>query len=155
VTVVELLSLLVRPITAIIVGGAFVHGVRLLVDAAESHNRELFRYTTRVCSMIEEAIQATRSMTPKHTPRDEVALASERALVALLQSNGGFPGAKGDDTTRQMVREIRKMFAEVDRPTPEPELEPQTGNQTTDGMLHDHFALDSDELDDAEEIYGP
>jgi hypothetical protein len=151
---IEFVSLFIWPITVLIAGVAFVHGCRLLVDAAESRNRELFRCTTRICSMVEEAIQTTRSLVPSHTPRDEVALASEHALVALLQSNGGFPGAKGDDTTRQMVREIRKMFQEIDHPTPEPES--QAGNQAAeDDMLHDHFALDSDELDDAEEIYGP
>jgi len=91
-----------------------------------------------------------RASTPLGSERAQLAQSCTQALVALLQSNGGFPGRRGDDTTRQMVREIRRMYSEIDRPTPEPEPSPRDVVQESDG-----FDLDPDlDLEDIEEVYG-
>lgn len=161
----HLLAICAWPAVALIAGTAFVHGIRLLVDATESILScvESWRKTYLETQLLLESrrsdtavgvasIQSRTSTRKDLPPTDKVRLMSEQALLAILQANGGFPGSRGDDTTRQLVREIRKMFAEIERPTPEPEPLTVTGK----AEYVDSFDVgDLEDVEDPEEVFGP
>lgn len=166
-----LLAICAWPTVALIAGVAFVHGVRLLVDglfaAASKVSHDATFDTTRKLQLASSVLQSTLPAmvhaiaTPRPVHRtDKLAATCEHALITILQANGGFPGSRGDDTTRQLVREVRKMFDEVNRPTPEPPIVDRGGGGSE--PIHvtardlDFDIGDMGDLEDVEEgeVYG-
>lgn len=47
----------------------------------------------------------------------------EDALRIILQSNGGFPANTQGNSCRQLVRQIRAMYSEIEHPTTGPDID--------------------------------
>lgn len=106
------LAALGLPVAAAILGFAIFHTARLLVGSLEVYT------DVKLHALLDSAAQCTPpAPTPKEAARERLANASERALLAILQAHGGFTW-KTPDGARQLVREIRTLFDEVDHPTP-------------------------------------
>lgn len=81
----------------------------------------------------------------------DIARTSEAALIAILTVNGGFPGAPGDEVGRAIVREVREMYSEIDKPTlPKPKPTDSVDAEST--SPYDSFDVDDDEYDQEEDI---
>lgn len=120
--ILQLLAICAWPVVALIAGTAFVRGIRLLVEVMKSLIGCADRWRKEWWEIATYQSEVTRMQSAiVYDKKSTLETTCERALITILQANGGFPGAQGDDTTRQMVREIRKMFAEINHPTPEPE----------------------------------
>lgn len=124
-----LLAILAWPTVAVIAGVAFVHGVRLLVDAAVDHSSRMAlvradsdtKWRNLVSAMVQSTLPATmRAVIDSAKPTE--ASTAERALLTVLAAVGGIPGEREDEAVRQLVREVRKMYSELAHPTPEPAL---------------------------------
>lgn len=125
----HLLAVLAWPAVAVIVGLAWVHGCRLLLDAAElwgmGFQEAIENAAKRACST---AIAVSRQMSPvPTTKREAVETTCERALLAVLAARGGFPARQNEAPGRSLVREVREMYLELEQPTPRPE--PAAGSQ--------------------------
>jgi hypothetical protein len=156
-TIIRLLAALSWPLAALIAGTALIHACRLLVDLAEScrQSAEVWRKTWREVETIRIAHEDNRVNWQRLDSADPIRLlreSCERVLLAVIQTNGGFPGSPSDDVGRQLVREVRKMYAELERPTP---ARPQSDNRAqarAEDLTDDELAdLQSDDTDDFEE----
>lgn len=106
------LAALGLPVAAAILGFALFHTARLLVGSLEVYT------DLKLHALLDSAAQcALPAPSPEEAARERLANASERALLAILQAHGGFTW-KTPDGARQLVREIRTLFDEVDHPTP-------------------------------------
>lgn len=111
-----LLAICAWPTVALIAGVAFVHGVRLLVDAAVDY-LETYQHWQKTRQTLDgEQFNINRSS------YERLCRQCESSFLVILQANGGIPARQSDDAARSLVREIRKMYSEIDRPTPEPPI---------------------------------
>lgn len=128
----HLLAVLAWPAVALIGGIAFVHGCRLLVDGLDDALRRLSdlvdRRVPQALGMWLRVTARKSGPVPVDWERERLAATSERALLAVLAANGGFPARQSDDAARMLVREVRKMYEEVDDPTPAPVPSPAAGS---------------------------
>jgi hypothetical protein len=120
----HLLAVLAWPAVALIAGVAWVHGCRLIaevwLDAQESRTKMLDQIRRQIWSIqgYWEGVNAERL---RPDPKKDVAVTSERALLAVLAARGGFPAKQAEAPGRALVREVREMYQELDEPTPRPE----------------------------------
>lgn len=145
----NILEAISGPIVALILGLAFVHGCRLLVEAHESRSRALERAAGLVASRVSFAVLrsiAKLHPTPVRPDLAQLEATCERVLVAIVQAVGGFPGSAKDQVGRQLVREVRKMYEEIEKPTPEGVAGAGTSSVYA-GDVADDLTLD--------EVYGP
>lgn len=119
-----LIAALAWPLVALISGTAFVHGIRFLVEAANDWRRTwleghllIEERRTRTATAVAR-LQQPPAPVLGHGIERQTRMA-ERALEIILGVNGGIPARQQDDATRMLVREIRKMYAELEKPTPE------------------------------------
>lgn len=124
----HLLAILAWPIVAIIAGYCFLRGCTILescvlkvtTNATHDASVQTTRWTGIVQSIANTMLpNLLRDLTeiPRYS-RD--AVTSERALLAILTTTGAFPGSPADNIGRRLVREVRKMYSEIDHATPEP-----------------------------------
>lgn len=135
----NLLAVLAWPTVATIAAWALLRGIRLLVDAAAAKNR-LLDQCRKDLSFYHGYWSTAYCEQRQDNNRAQLTKTCELAMLAVLQANGGFPSAPGDKVGRQLVREIREMYAELERPTQAPERKRQ--QQVTD------FGVDFSDLDD-------
>lgn len=102
-------------------------------------------------SVSNRLIAAARALPSNQQQRiaDRLVLSAEASMLMLLQTNGAYPKAPGDKTGRAIVRELREMYAEIQRATPAPD--PQRSAVVADPYEDD---LTLDEPDDAEDGTG-
>lgn len=118
-TALSLLDTLSLPAAALILGICFLRGIAILainlragIECSERWRKDLVTlhgywshmYQARQCQ----------------GQGDELRVTCERALITLIGSAGGIPGSPEDDVGRQLVREVRKMYQEIVKPTPAP-----------------------------------
>lgn len=137
----HLLAVLAWPTVALIAGVAAVHCCRLLTEVLADESERWRKSSFELALLVEErrsrtAVRVARVNTwPDVVGQDEtemtaivragigrkmkVGRTAETALMTLLAANGGFPGGPKDDSVRQIVREVRKLYEEVEHPTPE------------------------------------
>lgn len=125
----RLLSILIWPVIAVTVCTTILKGISLFDKAAQSALFEIrasrkdaifenTRWISFWASVLQSTMPATvRACMPRDSEDARLAQTSERALLAILQANGGFPGKPSDHVTRQIVREVREMYAELQEPT--------------------------------------
>lgn len=179
----HLLAVLAWPIVALIAGVAAVHCCRLLTEVLADESERWRKSNFELALLVEERRSRTQShieqeriilerdrmsfddphrhprqLTPEMR-RQAVGKAAETALMTLLAANGGFPGAANDDAVRQIVREVRKLHEEVDKPTPEPVgakekvRAPNAGTDPDDLTLDEIFGRPAPDLEeDMEEM---
>lgn len=116
-----------------------------------SHDKTLdtTRWLQLASSVLQSTLPATiRTVTSKS--RDDLLRETcERALLTILGTNGGFPAAPGDHVARQIVREIREMYAELEKPTKPPERKHPEATSPSESF--DFSAIDEFEMSAAEE----
>lgn len=125
----HLLAVLAWPSVAVIAGAAWVHGCRLIaevwLDAQRDRTQQLHDVANVAVSKICGAWMQTTARAAGPVPADweleRLAGTSERALLAVLAARGGFPARQNEAPGRSLVREVREMYAELERPTPRPE----------------------------------
>jgi hypothetical protein len=164
---IALLGALAWPLVALIAGVALVHAARLGFEAADSVARRIAETihkvshdatfdTSRRLDLLANVVQVSLPATIRavandsHAARqavghgpDPATRMAERAMELLLQTNGGFPAAHGDKVGRQLVREIREMYAELRTPTAGPANAPSASGEVVDDLT-----LDEPELED-------
>lgn len=127
-----MLDALSWPIAALILGVAAVHCCRLLVTAFVDEFERWRKSQFELALLIQDR-KASNAVTvarlgqpPTPIPRDvneeRVIRTSESALLALLAANGAFLGRPEDHVVRQIVREVREMYSEINNPTPVSEV---------------------------------
>lgn len=170
----HLLAVLVWPFVAIVGAIVVIRCTWLLVKTADEIANQ-WRRTWLERSLLVEERRASTALTVARTQARmdvksadmpaRVTASCESALLAVLQANGGFPGSRDDHVTRQMVREIREMYAELESPTKAPPAPPKSSVATfvdefyddegTDRFGHArpaHMIVDdADELDELDE----
>lgn len=155
-------------IFAIIVGSAAILCCFLLVSVSRERVDRIAAISDswrksqfELALLVEErrtktAIQVARLAQPPQLAnrrQESITRTSESALLALLAANGGFLGGPGDKAIRQIVREVREMYAEIDNPTVVAESEKVkvyagAGEEVDDLTLDEVFAaepVDEDE----------
>lgn len=149
----HLLAVLAWPTVALIASVAAVRCCRLLVEMLADESERWRRSSFELALLVEErrtrtAVQVAGISKPAaalETVDFQVLETSKTALMTLLAANGGFPGSANDDAVRQIVREVRKLYEEVEKPTPEPVgakeklMAPNAGGDADDLTLDELF----------------
>lgn len=151
---VHLLAVLAWPAVAIIAGIAWVHGCRLLAEAAQNSATKISHDatfdTTRklqlATSFLQSTVPATLFGIVGKSQKEKIQASSERALLAVLTARGGFPAKQGEAPGRSLVREIREMYAELDSPTPAPVPAPIGPEVATTGQAEGGDGLVADDI---------
>lgn len=141
-------------ISALYVGNAIISATRataILIDTW-LHTWRGTQVATAECQR-DAMIRAAEIHAGKPNADDQLRETCERALITLLQTNGGFPASVNNEIGRELVREIRKMYAELAQPTPAPvrqaPLDGPVGSVGDEWIGHDdEFAqlVDEEEL---------
>lgn len=144
-----LIAALAWPLVALISGTAFVHGIRLLVEAANDWRRTwleghllIEERRTRTATAVAR-LQQPPAQVLGHDIERQTRMA-ERALELILGVNGGIPARQQDDATRMLVREIRKMYAELEKPTSGPAAADRYGEQDQESANPFGYGLEPD-----------
>lgn len=122
-----LLAIMVWPFVALVSCWSLYCTARLVVDAicynrsSESRVSDL-RWIEFWSSVLQSTLPALvraviTDQTQQAAPGDDVRQTAERALLALIASNGGIPGRPKDETVRCLVHEVRKLYDELEHPT--------------------------------------
>lgn len=164
----RLLSILIWPVIAVTVCTTILKCISLLDKATQAAlfeiragRRDTSFETTRWINFWSSVLQSTmpatiRACMPRDSEDARLAQTSERALLAILQVNGGFPGKPSDHVTRQIVREVREMYSELQDPTPP--APPSPTQPRSPSLASDDLTLDDPDEGDPEaehaEFYG-
>lgn len=62
----------------------------------------------------------------------DIAILSADLLRIIVNANLGIPGKPGGEVARQIVREVRALYEEVDKPTPTPKRRTQQAARMVD-----------------------
>lgn len=154
--ILRILDTIAWPVAFILAAALIERGISALSSCIErsahgiSHDATFNtqRYVHVLTSFLQQTLPATvRAMAKPgvvvESKEQRVARASEAAVIAILQANGGFPGKSGDKVTRAIVREIREMYSELDNPTTAP-LPAETYTAPADDLNLDD--ADADEM---------
>lgn len=124
----HLLAVLAWPAVAVIAGVTWVHGCRLVATALLDRTQQLSSAVnvgssaiSKICGTWMQTTARAAGPVPVDWEAERVAATSERALLAVLAARGGFPAKQSEEPGRALVRAIREMYSELDRPTPRPE----------------------------------
>lgn len=157
-----LLDALSWPIAALILGVAAVHCCRLLITVLVDEFERWRKSQFELALLVEErrsrtAVQVAQlGQAPPMPSITALTRTSESALLALLAANGAFLGRPEDHVVRQIVREVREMYSEINNPTPVSEvaksrLHAGAGGDADDLTLDEVFAaIDDTDYDEPE-----
>lgn len=123
-----LLAIMVWPFVAVVACITLVHVARMIVEALIDYQKYLKHEssfaTSRWIELWSSVLQSTLPALVRAVANDRASGAkpniprtAEHALVALIGSCGGIPGRPKDETVRQLVHEVRKLYDELEHPT--------------------------------------
>lgn len=160
-----LLAIMVWPFVAVVACVTLVHVARMIVEALIDYRKYLKHEssfaTSRWIELWSSVLQSTlpalvraviADQTRQARPGDDVRQTAERALVALIGSCGGIPGRPKDETVRQLVHEVRKLYDELEHPTEPVRVDGDSGDGLYDlvddlfssGLIEQDFGEDDD-----------
>lgn len=152
----HLLAVLAWPTVALIAGVAAVHCCRLLTEVLADESERWRKSSFELALLVEERRSRSALLVAQASQPEDVfdvfdgknalvADTAKTALLTLIATNGGLLGKPSDDSVRQIVREVRKLYEEVDKPTPETQVAkealraPNAGNDADDLTLDELF----------------
>lgn len=150
-TALSLLDALSFPAAALILGICILRAVSALALVAETW----VQCADRCCNTLARTATGMLDyLVVQRSRNDRLADTSERALITLIGSAGGIPGSPEDKVTRQLVREIREMYEELERPTIAVKLGSRQQRPVPDAEedLDERDLSDDDNDDQGEEI---
>lgn len=144
-----LLAIMVWPFVALVSCWSLYLTARLVVNAicysrsAESRASDL-RWIEFWSSVLQSTLPAlVRAVVNDQAngAKSNVPQTAERALLALIASNGGIPARRGEDTVRLLVHEVRKLYDELEHPTEPVRVEGGSdGGDGLDDLVDDLFS---------------
>lgn len=163
----HLLAVLAWPVVAIIAGVAAVHCCRLLTEVLADESEHWRKSSFELALLVEERRSRSALLVAQASRPEDVfdifdgktglvADMAKTTLLTLLAANGGLPGSPNDDAVRQIVREVRKLYEEVDKPTPETQVAkealraPNAGDDADDLTLDELFGPEVVDVDEEE-----
>jgi hypothetical protein len=157
----HLLAVLAWPAVAVIAGLAWVHGCHLLLEAVnelvdgsvETVAHVIPSAVGKICVTWMQTTARAAGPVPVDWEAERVAVTSERALLAVLAARGGFPAKQSEEPGRALVRAIREMYSELDRPTPRPEPTAVAGVGEWSGELETADGMDGVDGEMADDLY--
>lgn len=145
-----LLAIMVWPFVAVVVCVTLVHVARMIVEALVDYRKyikhEASFATSRWIELWSSVLQSTLPALVRAVANDQVnstkpnvESTAERALLALIASNGGIPGRPKDETVRCLVHEVRKLYDELEHPTEPVSVDGGDGGRDDDDLVSELF----------------
>lgn len=154
-----LLAILVWPFVALVSCWSLYLTARLVVDAicynrsTESRASDLrwIEFWSSVLQSTLPALVRAVANDQANSTKPNIPRTAEHALVALIGSCGGIPGRPKDETVRQLVHEVRKLYDELEHPTEPVRVEGDGGGgRDDDDLVSELFggSLNDEDLDE-------